>query len=475
MQLTLARGARCADGGCCPLPRALPVALARRAGAAQPRLLNENGDASGSRSERIAPAPSPARSGGEGWGEGKPPWLPLAGALLLSLLAIPAHATSEGASRITFFHEPSSSNDGITVIHPQLDVSAALGPSFDISAGYAVDIVSGATPQVFGPHTGVDAVSAATKFSDTRQEVKGGLAYTRPSAALSAGYSYGWESDYRSHTVSASTRTDLLDHNVTVALGYTHNFDSVCDNNNAAAAGQPLDYKPLASSAHCFHADMPDVVAHRLHIDTVEPSLTWTATPRLVAQLGATAQILDGFQSNPYRSVLIGRNHNTPQESLPTFRQRYAVWARGAYFFPGARLSLTAMARAYRDTWDVEAATGEIALQKYLTSSFLIGGRARYHTQRGARFYRDGRGYLLSGVTGRYWTGDRELSPMSNQLYGGRFAYVARPQQEKSSWYSEIEVAMKGEALLYHLDSPDAPNADRSSALLLQAAVAVRF
>ena len=386
-----------------------------------------------------------------------------------------ALANSEGASRITFFHEPSGSNDGITVIHPQLDVSAALSPTVDIFAGYAVDIVSGATPRVFGPRTGVDAVSGASKFSDTRQEVKGGFAYNRPSAGVSAGYSYGWESDYRSHTVTAQARTDLLDHNFTLALGYTHNFDSVCDNNNVAAAGQPLDFKPLGSSAHCFQADMTDVVSHRLHIDTFEPSLTWTASPRLVLQLGATTQILDGFQSNPYREVLIGRNHNTPQESLPDLRQRYALWGRAAYFLPGPRASVTAMVRAYRDTWDVQAATAELNLQKYWTPSFLIGLRGRYHIQGGARFYRDGRGYLLMGTTGRYWTGDRELSPMNNQLYGGRFAYIARPEQQKASWYSEIEVAMKGEFILYHLDSPDAPNADRKNAVILQSAVAVRF
>ncbi|MEA2701013.1 MAG: hypothetical protein QOI66_5284 [Myxococcales bacterium] len=400
-----------------------------------------------------------------------------AAAATLAMLLVPAFAlaNSEGSSRITIFREPSGSNDGITVIHPQLDVSAALGPSVDITAGYAVDIVTGATPQTFGPRTGVDAVSGATKFSDTRHEVKGGLAYNRPSAGLSAGYGYGWESDYRSHTVSATTRTDLLEHNFTLALGYTHNFDSVCDNNNQAAAGQPLFVKPLTSSAHCFQSDQTDVVAHRLHIDTVEPSLTWTATPRLVVQVGGTAQILDGFQANPYRSVLIGRNHNTPQESLPLLRQRYALWGRTAYFFPGLRASAMGMVRVYRDSWNVDAATAELNLHKYFTPSFLIGARGRFHIQRGASFYRDGRGYLLMGTTGRYWTGDRELSPMRNQLFGGRFAYVARPEQQKASWYSEIEVAMKFEVMMYHLDSGDAPNADRKEALILQSAVAVRF
>ena len=62
-------------------------------------------------------------------------------------------------------------------------------------------------------------------------------------------------------------------------------------------------------------------------------------TPRLVLQGGGTIQILDGFQSNPYRRVLVGSQRRTPQEHEPTYRQRYAVFARGAYALPAvARL-----------------------------------------------------------------------------------------------------------------------------------------
>jgi hypothetical protein len=401
--------------------------------------------------------------------------LAVVAALPALLIAARAVGTTDGATRLTIFREPSSSNEGITVIHPQLDVSAALGATFDLTAGYEMDIVSGATPRVYGPRTGVDAVSAATKFSDTRQQVKGGFAYNRPTSALSAGYGYGWESDYRSHTVTASTRTDLLDHNFTLAVAYTHNFDSVCDLNNAAAAGQPFTVKTLDSSAHCFVAGMTDVVSHRLHIDTVEPSLTWTATPRLVLQGGATAQILDGFQANPYRAVLIGRSHNTPQESLPNLRQRYALWGRAAYFFPELRASAIGMVRAYRDTWAVQAATAELNLQKYINNAFLIGARGRYHIQQGARFYRDAGGYLLQGPTGRYWTGDRELSPMSSILTGGRLSYLVRPEQQRSSWFSEIELTTKLEVLFYRLDSPAAPNVDRPRAFIMQASLTIRF
>ncbi len=386
-----------------------------------------------------------------------------------------AAANTEATSRLTVFREPSTSNSGITVIHPQVDASAALGSTFNINAGYEVDVVSGATPRIFAPSSGVDAVSGATKFSDVRQEVKGGFAFNRASSGLSASYSYGWESDYKSNAISATTHSDLVDHNFTLAVGYTHNFDTVCDANNAAAAGQPLNLLPLASSSHCFQSGMADVTTHKLSIDSFEPSLTWTATPRFVVQGGSTIQILDGFQSNPYRAVLIGSQHRTPQERMPNFRQRYAVFGRGAYALPDARASLTGGIRLYRDSWAVMAETAELNYNQYVQQNFLFTLRGRYHQQTGASFYRTSRDYQTLGPGGLYWTGDRELSPMSNFLASAKLAYVRRPGQERSAWFSELEFSAKFEGLLYHLDSPDAPNYDRKVAYIGQTSFALKF
>ena len=218
-----------------------------------------------------------------------------------ALLPARARATQDAAARVTLFREPSSANAGISVVHPQVDLGTTLGPDFRFGAGYEVDIVSGATPAVFGPRSGsVDVVSSATKFSDTRQQVQGALSYQRPTASWSFGYSYGWESDYRSSSVTGGATTDLLDHNFTVGLSYTHNWDSVCDANNSNIGDQPLDLKPLTLSTGCF-TNAADVTTQKLAIDTFQPSLSWTATPRLLLQIGSTIQILDGFQSNPYR------------------------------------------------------------------------------------------------------------------------------------------------------------------------------
>ncbi|HEV3031781.1 MAG TPA: DUF3570 domain-containing protein [Polyangia bacterium] len=387
-----------------------------------------------------------------------------------ALLVAPARATQDAAARLTLFREPSSANAGISVVHPQLDLGTTLGPDFHLAAGYEVDIVSGATPSVYR----VDAVSTATKFSDTRHQVHGALAYQRPTSAWSFGYSYGWESDYRSSAVTGTTTSDLLDHNFTVGLSYTHNFDRVCDANNSNIGDQPLDLKPLTLSAHCFGGEA-DVTTHKLAIDTFQPSLSWTATPKLLLQLGSTIQILDGFQSNPYRRVLVGMQSRTPQERLPQFRQRYAVFARAVYALPAVRASGLFMARLYEDTWAVQAATGEVVLNKYFGPGLLATVRGRYHVQSGASFYRDARGYLELGPGGQYWTGDRELSPMSNYLTGGKLAFIRHPGQERSSWYVDMELDAKYELLIYHLDSPDAPNADRARAHIVQGAFSLRF
>ena len=402
---------------------------------------------------------------------------------VLAVVAGPARADdpTEASARLTLFREPSKDNNGITVIHPQVDASSPIGAGLGIAAGWEADAVSGATPAVFGPHVGVDAITKATPFHDFRQQVHGGFTYNRPDAGIGASYAYVWENDYKSHSLSATARDDLYDHNFTLVLSYSHNWDSVCDADNSAAV-TAFDLRRLTSSAHCFNPMYepggsnrnPDVVTKPLAIDALETSLSWTMTPRLVVQGGGTIQILDGFQSNPYRSVAVGKIRE-PQEHEPNYRQRYALFARAAYAFPQWRASGIGMLRLYEDSWATQAVTGDLVVNKYLGPVMLLTLRGHYHLQSGASFYRNGEAYRVLGPAGQYWTGDRELSPMSNYLIGGRMAFLRRPQQERSSWFAEMEADVKYELLLYHLDSVDAPNADRPYAHILQGSFSLRF
>src|SRR5262245_22771248 len=112
--------------------------------------------------------------------------LQLKAACLLAALAwaAPARAGTEASERVTIFSEPSKDGKGVVVYHPQTNVSAAIGSVLNLNAGYDVDIVSGASRRQFGLRSGVDAVSAATEFSDTRHQVKGGFSFDRPTSGI---------------------------------------------------------------------------------------------------------------------------------------------------------------------------------------------------------------------------------------------------------------------------------------------------
>jgi hypothetical protein len=395
----------------------------------------------------------------------------LSGLAVLLAPAVGARADVVAASHLTVFSEPSSQNQGVRVIHPQTEVAATHG-ALGIEAGYELDIVSGATTRVYRPGDAPDAVSGAT-FSDVRHAARGGLSFETATVALTAGYSYGWENDYRSHTLSVAARGDFLERNFTLGLAYTRNFDSVCDQANDLAQSL-LDLRPLGTSEGCFSVGQTALATRRLSIDTFEPSLSWTATPLLLLSLGSTLQILDGFQSNPYRAVRLGPEGREPQERLPQHRQRFALFLRAHQAVPLLRAAARLAARVYRDTWDVAAASADAEWLQYFGPSLMAGVRGRYHRQGGAVFFRTAQDLRTLGPAGEYWTGDRELAPLTNYLVGGKVAFVKQPPPESRSWLGELEIQARIDFLFYR-GEPGTPNSDRTRAQVFAAGASLRF
>ena len=86
-------------------------------------------------------------------------------AVLVLALAPATRATAkvEGTTHVTLFREPSSSNKGVQVIHPQSDVSADLGSVASVTAGYDVEY-----HEFDGGHTvTADLLAQATTFAST--------------------------------------------------------------------------------------------------------------------------------------------------------------------------------------------------------------------------------------------------------------------------------------------------------------------
>ncbi|MBX7083507.1 MAG: DUF3570 domain-containing protein [Nannocystaceae bacterium] len=374
----------------------------------------------------------------------------------------PAAGDDQVRAAVTYFAEPAP-NTNLNVVHPQVSYSQDFGDHFGLAVGYDADVVSGATPQVFG----VDAVTAATKFTDARHNGSLGLRFLSEYATLRLGGGFAGEHDYRSGTVNAGITTELFDRNTQLSVDYTHNFDRVCDANNAANQ-ELLELRALDSSELCFRKDSDQVATRKLAIDTAQITWTQVTTPWLLLQFGATGQVLRGFQANPYRQVLLGER--AVQEHLPGVRNRIAPWARAKFALKPIRGSIEADLRGYFDSWSVKALTAELAWDQYIARPIVLRARARWHMQDSALFYRDGNQYASSGPIGSYWTGDRELSALFNSVYGVKATYFIKSRGKQFlRFIDQFVISAKADMIFYRSRTANpqfSPNYDRTKGLL---------
>ena len=331
----------------------------------------------------------------------------------------------------TLYHEsPTRSN--MTVYTP--GVTAAVTPAewVSVRGGYEADVVSGASvatkagPAYQAVNPGVDVITTAS-VRDVRHSPHGAFSLRKGDVAYTASYTHGTENDYKSHSIFVAAKTDVYGHNTQLEISYAKNFDSVCDRVQGVS-DQPPRFRAMEDSSGCFADSSPLRTRRPLGIDGFQAAWTQAWTPVFATQLVYTAQLLDGFQSNPYRSVVLAQGLKA-QEHHPGNRARQAIALRANFFVRPLKLAIRVTGRAYRDTWDVTSGTGEIEAEKYLLDGFRVAARGRYYRQSGALFWSDDYtgGDPPLGPKGQYFTGDRELSPFSSVGLGLRLTYALQP------------------------------------------------
>lgn len=334
---------------------------------------------------------------------------------LVSLGAASASAQVVVNSTTTFYRE-SGGDLNQTTINPAVNIRGTVADRVTIRAGWEADIVSGASVAVVdAPAPEVDAVSSATQWNDFRNVVSGGLGVRSDYATLDATYRYGTESDYRSHGFTLSASTELFERNTTLAVSYGRGFDQVC-NLAQPRAQEAVDRARLPGSDGCFESEERESL--KLSIQTFQGSWTQAWAPVFATQFSVQAQVLDGYQGNPYRAVWLGRT--AAQENHPNSRARYTASLGMRFWITPFNGALQLEARAYRDTWDVSSVTAELGYEQNLIEGMRLRARARYYNQTGAAFFSND---YARAPRGQYFTGDRELSPMSSWLFGGRFEF----------------------------------------------------
>lgn len=370
-------------------------------------------------------------------------------------VATPARAQLvEVATTHTLYHEaPTRTN--MTVYTPGVDVAANPTPWLSLKGGYEADIVSGASIAVKAgsayqaTNPGVDVVTTAS-VHDLRHSPRGGVTLRKNDVEYTAQYTYSTENDYKSHSIFVSARTEAYEHDTQFELSYARNFDLVCDRVQAVN-DRPPRYRALENSTGCFAGSDPLRTRHSLGIDSFEATWSQAWTPVFVTQLTYTAQILDGFQSNPYRSVILGQGLRA-QEHHPNDRIRQALALRANYFIKPIKLAVRIGGRVYRDTWDITSGTGELEAERYLFEGFRVAARGRFYHQTGALFFSDDYtgGNTPLGPKGQYFTGDRELSPFSSLTLGIRATHTVTPEKEKFiGFLSGLKAGISGDVVMF--------------------------
>jgi len=376
----------------------------------------------------------------------------LATVAALGVAATAAFADDRAEVSTSLFAEKrDGGKGGLTVIHPQADFGIDLGRFVSLDASYSADAVSGATSVIYQ----ADAVTSATKFSDTRQEGTVGLGFHGRRSRIDFSATLGNERDYLSHALGGSASIDLPGRNTTVAVAYSHSFDQVCDKDNGTLT--PEETKALTGADRCakragvFGKDLPGTTIWRdLSIDTAQVTVTQNLTPTMNLQIAGYGQVLEGFQSNPYRRVRIGPN--SPQEHIPNTRDRWSLSARLNRFLPKLHGAVHFDARFYDDTWRVVSGDVELGYSQYIGKSLLLRLHARVYQQSAAKFFKDAFFYQTESTAGEFFTGDRELSPVRNAIIGGKLTLITLGG-DKPVWglFDKLQLNVKADILLLDL------------------------
>jgi hypothetical protein len=368
-------------------------------------------------------------------------------AVLLATGTAVAEDRSE-VSTLVFAEKRDGDKGGLLVVHPQASFGVDLGRYVMLNVDYAADAVSGATSSVYQ----VDAVSTATKFSDVRNEASVGLGFKGRRSQITFGATAGTERDYVNRAFSGSASIDLPGRNTTIALAYSHSFDQVCNKNNGMAT--PLESRALVGTDPCPKTGliigkddpMGRTVWADLGIDTAQATLTQNLSPTMNMQIAGYGQVLDGFQSNPYRRVRIGPN--APQEHIPDERARWSVSARFNRYLPKLKSAIHFDARFYDDTWRVVGGNLELGYSQYVGKSLLLRFYTRIYQQSAAKFFKDAFYYQTQSTAGEYFTGDRELSPVRDVSIGGKLTLITIGR-DKPVWglFDKLQFNLRGDIM----------------------------
>lgn len=287
-------------------------------------------------------------------------------AFSLPILALPVKAAAAEVGEVGITLLGYKERGLMRVIEPVLWTHAQFLDVWEVQASAAVDIVSGASPQLVSNATG-RPVQTITGASIEDHRGLGEVKVTRrfDEFALQASAAYSREEDYRSTAFGIEGRADLNQRNTTLALGYGQANDRVGSSDN------PLLDEPR---------DTREYLA----------GVTQILSPTALVQSTVTVARGKGWYNDPYKVTFTFYPTGLPivaADTRPDHRNSLAWLTRYRAHVPAVNGTLQADYRFYRDDWGIRAHTLEVAWHQQLSDRLALRPALRYYTQDAADFY----------------------------------------------------------------------------------------
>jgi hypothetical protein len=302
--------------------------------------------------------------------------------LLLVLLAPqPARADGDVTVRGAYYKERAT-----RVAQPMIDARFEVGEDGELLAHTLVDSISSAS---------VAAGAAGEPFDESRYELGASYRHRLGRWRVGGGARGSTEPDYKSAFAHLRGELELADRTTTIGLGLAGGRDSISN----AGARSPVTV-PIEGVLYTAMATL---------------ALGQVLTPTLVGQLTYDAMRLDGFQENPYRTVVAGGM--LEPERVPEIRLRQAMLAAVRGFVPASRTTLVASYRVYTDDWGILGHTPELRVIQQLLTDLELHLRYRLHHQGAADFYQEIYDSADPAVE-PFLTDDVKLSRLTTHTFG---------------------------------------------------------
>jgi hypothetical protein len=287
-------------------------------------------------------------------------------ALALPILVSPARAGAAETGEIGLTVLSYKERGLMKITEPVLWGRALIADVWEVQASGAVDIITGASPQVVS-NQGGKPVQTLTGASISDRRTTGDVKVARRFGDFTFGVSraLSHEEDYNSRAFGIDGKWDLNQRNTTITAGYGKSNDRV-------------------RSSDDFTLD-----ARR---DTKEylAGVTQVISPVAIVQSTLSVTRGEGWYNDPYKLTVTLPATGPVRlagDRRPDSRDTLAWLTRYRRHFPEAGGTLQADYRFYRDDWGVRAHTLEVAWQHAIGERWSVRPALRYYTQSAADFY----------------------------------------------------------------------------------------